>query len=377
MKIMFLVFHGFSEISGISKKIFNQVDGLRSLGHEVSVASYDIGSDNHRVRMVDNQVIEDYGTGKLAPVKKRICYGKLADYIIENHFEFVYIRSFHNANPFTIGFVRKLKRKGIKVVMEIPTFPYDQEYEQFPFFPRMELQVDRLFRKQLARQLDAIVTFTDDNLIFGQKTLRISNGIDFSRISMKKRKNDTSHALNLIGVAEVHYWHAFDRVIKGIGEYYSHPHKKEIYFHIIGGIADYEMFGSGNLSGFDEIIKKYGIEKQIIFHGVKYGPELNTLFEQCDLAIGSLGRHRTGIDKIKTLKNREYAARGIPFIYSETDSDFDQKPYILKIPADETAVDINRLIDFYQHIDLSPAEIRESVKELSWQKQMEKVIKSL
>ncbi|MEG2480028.1 MAG: hypothetical protein RSA50_07120, partial [Mucinivorans sp.] len=41
------------------------------------------------------------------------------------------------------------------------------------------------------------------------------------------------------------------------------------------------------------------------------------LFEQADIAIGSLARHRSGITTIKTLKNREYAARGIPFIYSE------------------------------------------------------------
>mgnify|MGYP000644641746 CR=1 FL=1 len=42
------------------------------------------------------------------------------------------------------------------------------------------------------------------------------------------------------------------------------------------------------------------------------------MFEQADFAIGSLGRHRSGITHIKTLKNREYAARGLAFTYSET-----------------------------------------------------------
>ncbi len=37
------------------------------------------------------------------------------------------------------------------------------------------------------------------------------------------------------------------------------------------------------------------------------------------------------IFKIKTLKNREYAARGIPFIYSEIDDDFENMPYIIKV----------------------------------------------
>ena len=58
------------------------------------------------------------------------------------------------------------------------------------------------------------------------------------------------------------------------------------------------------------------------------GKELDELFDLADFAIGSLARHRSHIDKIKTLKNREYAARGIPFIYSETDEDFDRMPSI-------------------------------------------------
>ena len=54
------------------------------------------------------------------------------------------------------------------------------------------------------------------------------------------------------------------------------------------------------------------------------------------MGIGSLARHRSGIDKIKTLKNREYAARGIPFVYSETDDDFEHQPYILKAAPDDS-----------------------------------------
>ena len=98
---------------------------------------------------------------------------------------------------------------------------------------------------------------------------------------------------------------------------------------------------------------------------------------EADFAIGSLARHRSGIDKIKTLKNREYAARGIPFAYSETDEDFDKMPYILKVPADESPIDIHRLIRFYMELDLSPRKIRDSIKNLSWKEQMMKVINNL
>jgi len=99
------------------------------------------------------------------------------------------------------------------------------------------------------------------------------------------------------------------------------------------------------------------------------------MFDECDFGIGSLARHRSRIDKIKTLKNREYAARGIPFVYSETDDDFENMPYILKVPADETPLDIEAIIRFSNSVHLSPTWIRESIKEtLSWQKQMRCVI---
>ena len=101
------------------------------------------------------------------------------------------------------------------------------------------------------------------------------------------------------------------------------------------------------------------------------------MFNQCQFAIGSLGRHRNGITVIKTLKNREYATRGIPFIYSEQDSDFDDKPYILKAPADESPIDIQKIIDFVDRFTMQPMEIRESVKHLTWKIQMQKVVKAI
>ena len=64
-------------------------------------------------------------------------------------------------------------------------------------------------------------------------------------------------------------------------------------------------------------------------------------------------------------------------IYSETDSDFDPKPYVLKAPADESPIEIQRIIDFYKRNTMSPIEIRESITDLSWKKQMELVIKEV
>ena len=128
----------------------------------------------------------------------------------------------------------------------------------------------------------------------------------------------------------MHLWHGYDRLIAGIGEYYRHTASpRKVYFHSVGGVGEYDMYGGPGYSGIKPVIDKYGIEKSIVFHGQLFGDELDKVFNQCQFAIGSLARHRSGISVIKTLKNREYATRGIPFIYSETDSDFEGKPLLL------------------------------------------------
>ena len=375
MKILYLTYHGLSEYSGISKKILAQVEGLRQNGHDVYLCTYIVDEQGQRKRMVNDVCIENYGIGTWAKIKKRFCYDSIIRFAIQQGIEFVYIRSFNNANPMTVRLVNKLKSEGMKVVMEIPTYPYDKEFDNASWRIRANLYIDKLFRKQLAKQVDKIVTFSDADSIFGQKTIRISNGIDFNQIPIQQKTPRKPNEIHLLGVAEVHYWHGFDRLIEGLGKYYQQEREVKVFFHIVGGVANGEMYGNENSPGFKPFIDKYHIEKHVIFHGVQFGKSLNEQFNQADFAIGSLGRHRTGIDKIKTLKNREYAARGIPFIYSETDEDFDSMPYVLKAPDDETPINIEKLLNFYFSQEWDAYSIRNSITHLSWKEQMATVIR--
>lgn len=367
-KALFLIFHGFDPSNGISKKISYQVNALKACGIEVHLCYMDETSSKQR--MIDGTAIADYGNGTMSKIRKRTEFSSIVRYAIDTGIEFVYIRSNHNANPFTIRMVKRMKGAGMKVVMEIPTYPYDQEYEA----QGMTKQIfqDRIFRRCLARQLDAIVTFSDYETIFGQRTVRISNGIDFDSVPIKQTINDTSKELNLIGVAEIHRWHGFDRLVKGLAAYYAHPHDHTVYFHIVG-----YFYSEEEEKEFRQFIADKGMKPYVILYGKKHGKELDDIFNMCDFGVGSLGRHRVGIQKIKTLKNREYAARGIPFIYSETDSDFDNRPYVLKAPAEETPVDINNIISFFRHLTLTPQEIRSSIADLSWKSQMKHVINNV
>ena len=376
MKILFLVYHGFSEVSGISKKIHYQVKGLRENGHDVRLCYYGFAENGHRCRYIDDKVIKDYGSGKLAGILQRLSYGCIYNYCIHEKIEFVYARCFMNANPWLICFFKKLKKAGIRAVTEIPTYPYDHEFDDAKGKKRIGFILDKAFRRRLYQYMDALVTFSDAKEIFGQRTIRISNGVDFDSIPLHQPSalSPQPSALHLIGVAEVHYWHGFDRLIEGLGKYYQKGGQRQVFFHIVGGIWEGDLYGE---RGIQSLIDQYGLKDKVILHGQLFGSKLDDVFKKCQFAIGSLARHRSGITIIKTLKNREYATRGIPFIYSEQDSDFDNQPYILKASADESPIDIQNIIDFMDKFNIQPEEIRESVKHLTWKMQMRKVVDAI
>ena len=375
MKILFLVYHGFSDESGISKKIHYQVKGLRQNGHEVHLCYYDFDPRGHRCRYVGNKVIADYGTGALAAIRSRTQLDCIYNYCAVNAIEMVYARSFMNASPILVRLFHKLNKRGIKCITEIPTYPYDSEFKGYPLKYKIPLYIDKLFRKALAKKMEAIVTFSNEETIFGKRTICISNGIDLDSIPIHNPKKQKD--IHLIAVAEIHYWHGFDRLVAGMGEYYKlNPDARKVFFHVVGWEDDRGTTSNGYLT-VEQTAKKYNIGQYVVNHGKLFGDKLDEVFNQCVFAIGSLGRHRSGITNIKTLKNREYAARGIPFIYSETDNDFEDKPYIIKAPADESPVNIRQIIDFIDTHDVNPTEIRNTVEHLSWRFQMEKVVREI
>ncbi len=375
MRVLFLVYHGFSDVSGITKKIRSQVKGLRENGHDVRLCYYGFEANGHRCRYIDGQILKDYGTGWKAGFMQRMDYGSILDYCVSEQVELVYARCFMNASPWLIRFFRRLRQSGIPAVTEIPTYPYDGEFEGSGWKQLLGLKIDQAFRRQLYRYMNAMVTFSDAREIFGQRTINISNGVDFDSIPLHDYHAGADGTIHLIGVAEVHYWHGYDRLIAGLGEYYLREgSSRRVVFHIVGGIWQGDLLGSKKAPGIQTLIDHYGLHDKVILHGQMFGEPLDALFNQCVFAIGSLGRHRNGITVIKTLKNREYATRGIPFIYSEQDSDFDGQPYVLKAPADETPIDIQQIADFVEHQHMPAPEIRKTVEHLTWKVQMQKVI---
>ena len=199
--------------------------------------------------------------------------------------------------------------------------------------------------------------------------IQISNGIDFEQIKLPTHSTDTTDALHLICVAEIHYWHGIDRAVAGLGQYYAANPTQQVHLHIVG-----DFFSDTERNAVVPLIEQYGLQDHVTLHGRQHGEALDALFDRADMAVGSLGRHRSQITHIKTLKNREYAARGLAFVYAETDADFEHQPYVLKAPADESPLDIAAVVAFYRTLKLTPEEIRASIADLAWAVQMGHVL---
>ena len=368
MKIMFLIFHGFEESNGICKKIRYQVKALEECGVDVHLCWLDDTPDGHKRRMINNEVLLDYGYGVKAKILKRTSLSCISAYAEEQGLDSVYIRSDHNTTPFLIKLVSRFKKMGMAVVMEIPTYPYDQEYKELSWNYQHTILLDKALRRHLFRYVDNVVTFSDHKIIFKRPTIRISNGIDFDAVPLKQdcSKDKTLH---LIALATMHPWHGFDRAIKGILAYKQVEEQLPVKLHIVGdGVSEV-------VNSYKELVKQYSLEKDIIFHGPLFGEALDNLFNIAHIGIGSLARHRSGITHLRSLKNREYAARGIPFVYSEIDEDFEGMPYILKVEPNETPLNINEIINFYKSLSLTTNDIRKSIiNKLSWKAQMKEVL---
>lgn len=270
----------------------------------------------------------------------------IKDHIKKNYYDCCYIR-YDLCSPNFISLLRLLKKRGSKIIIEIPTFPYKHEYAS-TILHKIKFCVDKLLAPKMKKYVDKIVTFYNSDVkIHGIDTISIPNGFDFSQLqlvdtSIKHNKDE----IHVIGVASMREWHGYERFILGLKEYYNSNPGRKVIFHIVGEGRE--------SSKYRHLVMNSKLESYVLFHGIMQGESLNELFNICDLGVDSLARHRTNISVLSSLKSREYGAKGLPFINS---CDIDILPhdykYLLKVPANEAPINICDVVDFYDKVYLS------------------------
>ncbi|KKP59211.1 MAG: Glycosyl transferase [Candidatus Magasanikbacteria bacterium GW2011_GWC2_34_16] len=316
---------------GIKKKIIMQINTFREYNHSIDFYN-PYTNRNKKIHKILRRL----------PFFRFISWSKLPQNI--TYYDYIYIRKPWFMDGDLIKFLRHVKRQNnnLKILLEIPTYPYDHEAKKLNILPLFIKDI--YWRRKLFKYVHKIITYSNDDLIFKTKTIVVSNGIDTDRISSIKNTVFDPRQIHLIACSSFYFWHGYDRLIKGIAEYYKSKQNIQVFLHMVGAGDQQEHYNS--------LVKEYKIENFIIFYGKVTGLELDNIYEKADVAIDSLGRHRSKVYFNSSLKGKEYLAKGLPIVSGViTELDFDNTfKYYLRVPANDDSIQVNDIINFVNEI---------------------------
>ena len=262
--------------------------------------------------------------------------------------DFLYFRRIESSVKL-LKTMRNIKKKcnSIKIIMEIPTYPFaGEDKEKKSVKRKISILIGSMFlhryvdRIVLSGQLDKIKT------LYKIPVIHIDNGVDFNHIAVNENECRPGGDIHMICVSGCMLSHGYDRMIRGLAEYYkTSGDLRNVFFHVVG---------TGEcLEEYKKTARESGVpQDKVVFYGRKVGGELDEVYSNCNIAVAHLATHRIGIHQLSSLKSCEYVARGLPMVSSASLNiiNEDTKDYALYVPEDETPIDIKAVIHFYDTV---------------------------
>jgi glycosyltransferase involved in cell wall biosynthesis len=354
-------------LAGVADKIRAQRAALECLPAEVDL--YHL-SGPAIVR--NGEAVRCAGKGALAKRFAHYALFNLTLGSIPGPLDFVYMR-YQGSSPLLGLALRRLRRRnpGMVVIVEFPSWPYHTEAVSIR--DRILGWIDRWSRRGLHRVVDRVVTFSRESRILGIPTIATDNGVDVARMPELPPPPEDG-VVRLLGLANLSFWHGYDRVVEGMARYFASGGAVDVHFDIIGtGTARAQL---------EQLVARHGLGGRVHFHGPRRGAELDALLSQADIGVSSIGMHRLEVDT-SNLKSREFCARGLPFVIAYPDRDFPPGlPFAYHAPADETALDIHDVIAFHRRLlaecpDYRPRMRAYAEGRLDWSAKMQPVLDAL
>ena len=322
------------ENGGVARKLQGQGFGFVQNGYEVDsiyLSEHGLYKNNVLVKPVSHSKIPR----NLFKIKH------IYDEIIKNVDAKEYVLILVRHHLILPGFVRMLQHfkdsnPKVKVVIDLPTYPYYQEWEGA--IGKQLLKIDAKNRVDLQPYTDLILHYGAEKELFGIPCLQSTNGILPTGKRYSRAARDPK-VIHLLAVGKWRYWHGLERVIIGLSNFYRKEHDMEITLHVVGDGEE--------LAKYKAIVLGEGISERVVFHGGLSGNELDLLIEKADLGIGTLALYKKNVFIDSSLKHRSYCQHGLPFILYNEDLDFPAElDFVYYIPHDG-CVQMEELIDFY------------------------------
>lgn len=372
MKKILLIYRVFADeesTKGVHRKMLEQGRSLERMGAKVDM-----------INLHSRGLQKD---GKLIIVKPLLTAFSRSSYLLFSFFkglkkleglseyDVIYIR-YAPLSLGLLGFMKHIKdnNANTKIYIELPTYPFIDEYQGFK---KILVKLIGYRHKYFKKYVSHIVSVGNQNSIWDIPVINIKNAIDPESYKLRNHIN-VEGVMRLVMVSTFWSWHGIDRLVNGMINYLSSKNNKyEVYLTLVGDGPD--------LINITKLAEHPAVKDNIFFFPPSFGGELNQLFDQADLAIGTLAVDRLNMTDCSALKHREYGARGIPFVFAGSDISFNEKDFALKLPLKEAPIDFEAIESFFDKIknqpkEYSPESIKNKVKsDLSWETQLGFLIK--
>lgn len=258
--------------------------------------------------------------------------------------QFVYMRR-TVADRSQLYFFKEIKRRYplCKIIVEIFTFPYDRDeflrWDAWPFWIK-----DFIFRRHWKKYVDRLVTYTKDKEIFSIPTICIQNGIQVNKITMRNPVKKEDGIIHMAAVAYMQKQHGYERVIRGLSNYYQAGGLRNIHIHMIGEGPE--------VPKYKKLVDKYNLNDHVFFCGKKLEQELDQQYNECAIALGVFGGYKNHLKEVSALKTREYLAKGEIIVSGICEDILEIHPmsFFLKFPNDSSPIDMGKVVEFYDNI---------------------------
>ena len=257
--------------------------------------------------------------------------------------EIIYIRR-DKSDRYFVKFLREIKKKNMnsKILIEIPTYPYfKDDFNGIKSLPKLIKEIFAI--PHFKNYVDRFVTYSNDKEIFGVPTIKVKNGIYVDQI-VPRTPAGSDGKINILAVATFRKHHGYERIIKGLAEYYANRGERNIILRMVGEGEEKQ--------NYETMVNKYDLNKHVVFLGKMLGDELSHQYDIADIALGSFGMYKIDVFNSSVLKIREYLAKGLPIVSGCHEDAFEDEKfnYYLEFPNDDSVIDIKKIIDFYDFI---------------------------
>jgi glycosyltransferase involved in cell wall biosynthesis len=312
MRIAYVSLHwARTKNSGVGKKIQNQIETWRRLGHEARMFMH-TSTGETASGLIEADVFPYKTRGKLQTEFNRICaVQQLVNAVEAFNPDIIYLRYGIYVYP-----AHRLMRIA-PVVEEINTNDLTQ-HEDLGGLYSLYNRLTRGIFLRLVRGLVTVSRELETSPAFAryrQPTRVIANGIGLD--TFKPLSAPTNETPRLVFIGSPGYiWHGVDKLVD-----------------FARRIPDVQL----DIVGYDSLPEFEPLPTNLNLHGYLSSEEYLKVLARADVAISSLALHRIQLEEASTLKSRECLALGLPLVvaYKDTDLDGAGFDFLLKIPNKE------------------------------------------